>query len=169
VGAYGQDWAPAQPQTPAPPQQPAQQLPQTPKDWADYGRMNPDVAAEWSKLGAGNFSGPEDYFQWHFQNHGQKEGRLAPIQAPQTNTPYAMLPTPMLQLDDLKFASGGYVRGPGDGTSDSVPAIINGRQPAKLSDGEYVLPAMAVAKIGNGSNEAGAKKLDKFVKGLARA
>lgn len=39
------------------------------------------------------------------------------------------------------FAEGGLVEGPGTGTSDSVPAMIDGQQPAALSDGEYVLPA----------------------------
>jgi hypothetical protein len=42
------------------------------------------------------------------------------------------------------FAEGGEVRGPGDGTSDSVPAVIDGEQPARLSDGEYVMSEQAV-------------------------
>lgn len=49
---------------------------------------------------------------------------------------------------------GSYVQGPGDGKSDSIPA--------KLSDGEYVISAPAVSALGNGSNKAGAKKLDKM-------
>lgn len=70
----------------------------------------------------------------------------------------------MLSPDYNAYARGGYVDGPGDGTSDSVPAIINGQGPAKLSDGEFVIPADAVAHMGNGSNKAGAKKLDQMVK-----
>jgi hypothetical protein len=58
-----------------------------------------------------------------------------------------------------QFARGGYLSGPGDGMSDHIPATINGSQPAKLSDGEFVLPADVVASIGNGSNKAGSKKL----------
>lgn len=54
---------------------------------------------------------------------------------------------------------GGLTRGPGDGVSDSIPAQINGREPAKLADGEFVLPARIVSEIGNGSTEAGAKRL----------
>ena len=61
------------------------------------------------------------------------------------------------------LAKGGrYIKGPGDGVSDSVPAVIEsarGGQPAKLADGEFVFPARVVAEIGNGSNEAGARKL----------
>ena len=59
----------------------------------------------------------------------------------------------------MQFARGGYLSGPGDGMSDHIPATINGSQPAKLSDGEFVLPADIVASIGNGSNKAGSKKL----------
>lgn len=56
------------------------------------------------------------------------------------------------------------MRGPGDGTSDSIPAQIEGGQPAALGDGEYVLPAQVVSALGNGSTEAGARLLDEFVK-----
>lgn len=51
------------------------------------------------------------------------------------------------------------VQGPGDGVSDSVPASIDGQQPAALSRGEFVIPAKIVAELGNGSSEAGADKL----------
>ena len=52
--------------------------------------------------------------------------------------------------------------GPGDGVSDSIPATITGKkgtQAAALADGEFVLPARAVSELGNGSTQAGAKKL----------
>lgn len=58
-----------------------------------------------------------------------------------------------------KFATGGFVEGPGTGTSDSIPATINGDQPARLSDGEFVLPAWFVKAMGNGSSDAGAQRL----------
>ena len=54
---------------------------------------------------------------------------------------------------------GGYLDGPGDGMSDSIPATIEGRQPARLADGEFVVPADVVSHIGNGSSKAGAKRL----------
>jgi hypothetical protein len=43
--------------------------------------------------------------------------------------------------------------------SDSIPASIGGRQPARLADGEFVVPARIVSELGNGSTEAGARRL----------
>ena len=58
------------------------------------------------------------------------------------------------------YSDGGrLLRGPGDGVSDSIPATIGQNQPAKLADGEFVIPARIVSEIGNGSTEAGARKL----------
>lgn len=57
------------------------------------------------------------------------------------------------------YKKGGYLDGPGDGMSDSIPATIQGRQPARLADGEFVVPADVVSHIGNGSSKAGAKQL----------
>ena len=58
------------------------------------------------------------------------------------------------------YSDGGrLLRGPGDGVSDSIPATIGNRQPAKLADGEFVVPARIVSELGNGSTEAGARKL----------
>jgi hypothetical protein len=60
------------------------------------------------------------------------------------------------------YAEGGtprFLSGGGDGMSDSIPATINGRQPARLADGEFVIPADVVSGIGNGSSKAGAKRL----------
>ena len=58
------------------------------------------------------------------------------------------------------YSDGGrLLRGPGDGVSDSIPASINNKQPARLADGEFVIPARIVSELGNGSTEAGARKL----------
>jgi hypothetical protein len=58
------------------------------------------------------------------------------------------------------YSDGGrMLRGPGDGMSDSIPATIGGKQPARLADGEFVVPADVVSHLGNGSTDAGAKKL----------
>jgi hypothetical protein len=58
------------------------------------------------------------------------------------------------------YSDGGrMLRGPGDGVSDSIPASIAGKRPAKLADGEFVIPARIVSELGNGSSEAGARKL----------
>ena len=58
------------------------------------------------------------------------------------------------------YSDGGrLLRGPGDGVSDSIPATIGSKQPARLADGEFVVPARIVSELGNGSTEAGARKL----------
>jgi hypothetical protein len=58
------------------------------------------------------------------------------------------------------YSDGGQLlRGPGDGVSDSIPARIGARQPARLADGEFVVPARVVSELGNGSTDAGAKQL----------
>jgi hypothetical protein len=67
-----------------------------------------------------------------------------------------------------RYAAGGlaslpgkgyYLGGPTDGMADQVPAQIDGRQPAALSDGEFVIPADVVSHLGNGNSDAGAKQL----------
>lgn len=68
-------------------------------------------------------------------------------------------------ISDAGYNLGGYsdggrlLRGPGDGVSDSIPAVIGRKQPARLADGEFVVPARIVSELGNGSTEAGARKL----------
>jgi hypothetical protein len=58
------------------------------------------------------------------------------------------------------YSDGGrLLKGPGDGVSDSIPAVIGKRQPARLADGEFVVPARIVSELGNGSTQAGARKL----------
>ena len=58
------------------------------------------------------------------------------------------------------YSDGGQLlRGPGDGVSDDIPAQIGQRQPARLADGEFVIPARIVSELGNGSTDAGAKRL----------
>jgi hypothetical protein len=83
-----------------------------------------------------------------------------------------MSPAPFdLSAPTYDFAAGGIanlggysdggrlLRGPGDGVSDSIPAMIGKKQPARLADGEFVIPARIVSELGNGSTEAGARKL----------
>jgi len=58
------------------------------------------------------------------------------------------------------YSDGGrLLKGPGDGVSDDIPAMIGDKQPARLADGEFVIPARIVSEIGNGSTDAGARKL----------
>ena len=65
----------------------------------------------------------------------------------------------MTQAQTLGYAEGGYLDGKGDGMSDSIPATIEGKQPARLADGEFVIPADVVSHLGNGSSKAGSKRL----------
>jgi hypothetical protein len=58
------------------------------------------------------------------------------------------------------YSDGGQLlKGPGDGVSDNIPATISGKQPARLADGEFVVPARIVSELGNGSTDAGARRL----------
>jgi hypothetical protein len=93
---------------------------------------------------------------------GQGLGSLAPNMpmAPTYNASQAMTPTYYAGLNAPRgYVRGGYLDGQGDGMSDSIPATIEGKQPARLADGEFVVPADVVSHIGNGSSKAGSKKL----------
>jgi hypothetical protein len=70
------------------------------------------------------------------------------------------------------YSDGGrLLRGPGDGVSDSIPATIgtNNPEPARLADGEFVVPARIVSELGNGSTEAGARELYKMMARIQQA
>lgn len=79
------------------------------------------------------------------------------------DVPLAMKSTPDTETNPYGMKRGGqppkFIDGPGDGMSDSVPATIDGVQPARLADGEFVIPADVVSHLGNGSTKAGAKQL----------
>tara|TARA_B100000242_G_C43018008_1_gene473530 strand:- start:1038 stop:1445 length:408 start_codon:yes stop_codon:yes gene_type:complete len=58
---------------------------------------------------------------------------------------------------------GMYLDGATDGMADEIPAMIDGEQPAMLSDGEFVIPADVVSHLGNGNSDAGAKTLENMM------
>jgi len=66
---------------------------------------------------------------------------------------------PAAQGGLMNLAKGRYLNGATDGMADKIPANIEGKQPAKLSHGEFVVPADVVSHLGNGNSEAGAKRL----------
>jgi hypothetical protein len=71
-------------------------------------------------------------------------------------------PTKSQTLGLEALAGGGYLETGGevgDGMSDEIEATIEGEQEARLSDGEFVIPADVVSHLGNGSSDAGAKRL----------
>ena len=81
----------------------------------------------------------------------QGQLNLAGLSSLNVNDPYSQY-----------YAEGGYLSGgnvPGDGMSDSLPAMIAGTQEAALSEGEFVVPADVVSHLGNGSSNAGSKRL----------
>jgi hypothetical protein len=85
-------------------------------------------------------------------------------------------PSPVMMMarggiSDLgSYSDGGrLLKGPGDGMSDSIPAKIGRRQPARLADGEFVVPADVVSHLGNGSTDAGAKQLYAMMDKVRRA
>ena len=107
------------------------------------------------------------------QNPQSMEAILAALKAQQMQqAPVGMADGGMA---DGGYNLGGYsdggrlLRGPGDGVSDSIPATIGNRQPARLADGEFVVPARIVSELGNGSTDAGAKKLYAMMQRIQQA
>ena len=88
----------------------------------------------------------------------------------QSDMPFVITPTGYAGGGMTQYAAAGkLLRGPGDGMSDDIYANIGGRQEARLADGEFVVPADVVSHIGNGSTNAGAKKLYKMMADIRRA
>ena len=68
------------------------------------------------------------------------------------------------------YSDGGrLLKGPGDGMSDNIPATISNKRPARLADGEFVVPADVVSHLGNGSTDAGAKQLYSMMNKVRKA
>lgn len=67
------------------------------------------------------------------------------------------------------MAKGRYLGGATDGMADKIPARIGGKQEAKLSHGEFVIPADVVSHLGNGNSEAGAKRLYEMMDRIRQA
>jgi hypothetical protein len=98
---------------------------------------------------SGLYSQPDGNLNNNISQDGYGIGRLANLAKEQS-------------LDQAKiygYKVGGYLDGAGDGMSDSIPATIEDRQPARLADGEFVVPADVVSHLGNGSSKAGSKRL----------
>jgi hypothetical protein len=158
-------------------------------DATAYLKANPDVQAELNtgKANFGTKDDPAAAAWEHYQRYGKTENRaytkkaagggLAALTMARGGTahqPFFSKSTgkfshkpPQIYANGgiAQFDLGGYsdggrlLRGPGDGVSDSIPATIAGKQPARLADGEFVVPARIVSELGNGSTEAGARKL----------
>lgn len=104
---------------------------------------------------------------------------VAPDQAAAAQAAAAQQAAGLAQLNAARaqqgYAAGGiassgyYLGGETDGMADEVPANIDGKQPAKLSDGEFVIPADVVSHLGNGNSEAGAKRLYEMMDRIRKA
>ena len=68
-----------------------------------------------------------------------------------------------------ELKKGKYLDGASDGMADEVPASIDGQQEARLSDGEFVIPADVVSHLGNGNSDAGAKVLKDMMDRVRKA
>jgi hypothetical protein len=105
-------------------------------------------------------------------------GRLPNLSDPMTAATLAMaVRSPQMRYGNVMappagFKVGGYIEGPGTGTSDSVDAVImqNGRpvQEALLSDGEFVMTERAVRGAGGGDREKGAAKMYEMMRQFER-
>jgi hypothetical protein len=71
--------------------------------------------------------------------------------------------------EQLARMGGVPITGPGDGTSDSIPAVIGGQQGARVARDEVYMPPEAVAKIGGGSHKHGIEKLYALIDGAHKA
>lgn len=89
-----------------------------------------------------------------------------PINNPQTTT---NLPMAYNQGGIAALKEGKYLRGATDGMSDELRTTIDGKQPAALSHGEFVIPADVVSHLGNGNSDAGAKKLYEMMDRIRQA
>ena len=69
----------------------------------------------------------------------------------------------------IAMAKGRYLQGQTDGMADKIPSKIDGNQEAALSHGEFVIPADVVSHLGNGSTDAGAKKLHEMMNKIRKA
>lgn len=92
------------------------------------------------------------------------EGRPTVTKTPEVPTPERK-PEPPRMFDDMLMEILNGSTGAG-GMDDTVPAVIDGEQPAALSEGEFVLPADVVSLLGDGNSEEGARRLNNFMKQL---
>jgi len=118
-----------------------------------------------------NFMGDDMYPQSQQQRSFYATPSQMPTSAQQAMASYEPNTNPLTGQPVAHMAEGGIanlgsysdggqlLKGPGDGMSDNIPASIGAKQPARLADGEFVVPADVVSHLGNGSTDAGAKRL----------
>ena len=154
-------------------------IPQRVMNFAPGGLTQSDVTAPAPS------SGVYDQYSAYLQAaQAAQEQQVAEQQAQQAAQQQSMMPGPTIGAagGGMMYASGGGIsslgsysdggqllKGPGDGMSDSIPATIANKQPARLANDEFVVPADVVSHLGNGSSDAGAKKLYAMMDRIRRA
>ena len=99
-----------------------------------------------------------------------KKYKVPVTEMPKTGTNLATMAHGGITQNLGSYSDGGHLlKGPGDGMSDHIPATIGKNQPARLADGEFVIPADVVSHLGNGSTEAGAKQLYAMMSRIRKA
>lgn len=145
------------------PQQAYGQMPYTEPDQNQFGQMKPQYIQP--TISDGNhlsLNQPNNYNADQTNSVNMYAGGGMPI---------AMNNGGLPSLSHLGgYSDGGrMLKGPGDGMSDDIPATIAGRQPARLANEEFVIPADVVSHLGNGSSEAGAKVLYDMMSRIRKA
>ena len=112
----------------------------------------------------GHRRGQDAAYEAYLTRTGQTDRMLqTPISDPSSSAfdsfPLYQIPTQMYAGGIAQLNSGAYLNGASDGMADRIPATIEGSQEARLSDGEFVIPADVVGGLGNGNSSAGAKTL----------
>ena len=147
---------------------------------------DPYYTAQYAQGGIAAMAGPQG--SMYPQSQQDQTQYATPSQMPTSSSvinagyeaqtdPYTGEPTKGFAAGGGIGSLGGYAHGgnpqlldgPGDGMSDSIPASIGNKQPARLAQGEFVVPADVVSHLGNGSTDAGAKHLYSMMDNIRKA
>ena len=150
----------------------------------------PQPVMSFASGGSSGQGSPYDQLTAYLQAQQAAQEQQAALAQAQQRQPQAQQNSPGVSGPVISVASGGMLpsyatggisnlgsysdggrmlKGPGDGMSDSIPATINQKQPARLANDEFVVPADVVSHLGNGSSDAGAKKLYAMMDRVRRA
>lgn len=138
-----------------------------------------DQVKQFLGLGGANTNQPVGY-QGGIPTYTAQRTQLPIIQDPNrlpgsggrryfSDVTYAPVAAAQGGLMSLPQSQGYYLGGVTDGMADKIPARIDGKQEARLSDGEFVMPADVVSHLGNGNSEAGARVLYDMMDRVRRA
>ena len=134
----------------------------------DYAKKNPLTTAMFANTAYNYLNQPKPYEKEKYKSTF-KPGLYTGYQ-PVQPTPYQPNYAHGGLADLGGYSDGGrMLKGPGDGMSDDIPATIANKQPARLANEEFVVPADVVSHLGNGSSEAGAKVLYKMMDRVRQA